>query len=106
MTKDKRLWLKNVEDAAVDDLVERVAARHGQPISIESDAFHWLSVHGALCLALRHPAWSGTARAAVAVFVQKLSVALVAAEILTPELALEAQTEIEREKDRRGGLSS
>lgn len=56
----------------------------------------WLTVHGALCLALRHPHFTGPSREEIKSFVASLGKGLVDWGILSPdELELVNKTEAE-----------
>ena len=54
-------------------------------IEIEADAFTWMTVHGNLCLGLRHPNNTGPSRKIVENFVEALEAMLVKSGLLSEE---------------------
>jgi hypothetical protein len=59
-------------------------------VSIELSLLDMLVLHGCLCLALRHPAYTGASRAWAEVLRDYFGEALVDAAVLTPEQLAEA----------------
>jgi len=67
--------------------------------SVETPGYGWLVVYGALCLALRHPQFTGPARGITARFVSQLGDALVEWGVLTREQRLLVEiTKVEETK--------
>jgi hypothetical protein len=93
-----------------DDVIERMTARFMaspgviiKPRTIEASGVVWVTVHGLLCLALRHPEMTGDSRKIALEFVSNLGRGLVAWGILTAdELTLVEQTEAEKRPGERG----
>lgn len=69
-------------------------------IPFTADYVTLLAVHGALCLALRHPGFRGMSRPFVVAFTKSLGEYLVHAGALTPELLRDAM-----EREAREGSS-
>lgn len=93
--RDLRSWF--VQHAAA------IALRQGltTPLSIESSGLVWMAVHGAISLALRHPAYSGPSRQLLLCFVRQLGITLVDCGVLTAE-ELEVVENFEREQSPHG----
>ncbi len=74
-----------------------------QKATIEESLFLWMTVHGNLCLALRHPTNDGPSRGYTVAFVRKLGRLLVERGLLTQaELDLAEEVEREEMSPRRG----
>lgn len=58
--------------------------------SVTATLLQWMTVHGYLCLALRHPQVNGPSRALALDFVEQLSVLLVEGGIMTRDEMAEA----------------
>lgn len=63
------------------------------PLTIAAPGLTWMSVHGNLCLALRHPLNRGASRDLVERFLLELGGKLVDAGVLTPEELAQAEGE-------------
>jgi hypothetical protein len=59
-------------------------------VPINTNILQSMAVHGALCLALRHPQYKGSSRKLVVEFTQSLGEWLVGAGALTPEQLVSA----------------
>jgi hypothetical protein len=82
---------------------EQVGSRDAllAPFSVETSGLVWMSVHGAICLALRHPLYKGPSRQLVLNFVRSLGEKLVAEGVLTPQ-ELQEVTRTEQEESPHG----
>lgn len=60
-------------------------AKLTERVEIDARVVDWLTVHGVMCLGLRHPHYGGPSRALAIQFVQKLGQALVDVGLLTEE---------------------
>lgn len=71
------------------------AERANIECSVTASLLQWMTVHGYLCLALRHPGVNGPSRALALDFVEQLSALLVEGGIMTRDEMTEAhQVEI------------
>ena len=66
-------------------------------VKVEATAFEWMTVHGNLCLALRHPQNRGPSREACMNIVRKLSKAIVESGLLTQQ-EMDQATALERQE--------
>lgn len=65
-----------------------------EPFAVECPGLVWMAVHGACCLGLRHPGYTGPSRELVLNFVNALSEKMVETGVLTSdELAIVEQEE-------------
>lgn len=75
--------------------------------TVEESLFVWMTIHGNLCLALRHPENDGPSRAYMEAFINKLSMMLVQRGMLTQQ-DIERAQRVEREfrpQQQQGGDS-
>lgn len=71
-----------------------------EPFSVETSSLVWMAIHGSICLALRHPAYTGPSRELVVAFVLELGNQLVEHGVLT-KAELELVYRVEREESAR-----
>jgi hypothetical protein len=87
--------LEKLPDAELAMTPERAMAL-ATTQAVGTDALTWMVVHGAVCLALRHPAFAGPSRQRALQFVRQLGQGLVRWGCLSAdELALCERTEAE-----------
>jgi len=72
-------------------------------ISMQISGVHLMAVHGACCLALRHPDWNGESRKYVLEFVAAAEASLKEKGILT-EKDIVYLHQVEQEESPHGGL--
>ena len=70
-------------------------------VSVEASVLTWMTVHGNLCLALRHPSNQGESRRVALAMIDQISTLLVEAGAMTRQEMEYANHVEERERHRR-----